>query len=138
MSAAAQDQFEEWLHVPVPYACPDPRFEIRRASKADFDEIYDLVDEAFEFKRSRAEHDWLYRRNPGGKGRCWIIVERETGMIVGSDARRGTGSGARAEASSSTGAISITPTSATSPSRPSRTRFPSHSASCASTAKWRC
>ncbi len=63
------DRFEEWLHAPVPLESTDPRFDIRRAVPAEFDAIYDLVDESFGFQRPRAVYDWLYRHNPYGTAR---------------------------------------------------------------------
>ncbi|MBI3785390.1 MAG: hypothetical protein HY270_18515 [Deltaproteobacteria bacterium] len=79
-----RDGFEEWLRTPVPSVSPDPRIEVRRALPSEFERIYDLVDDAFAFKRSRALSDWVYRRNPYGVARCWISVERATGRFVGS------------------------------------------------------
>lgn len=80
----ARDAFDEWLRAPVPALSPDPRVEVRRAQVSEFERVYDLIDEAFAFKRSRALSDWLYRRNPYGVARCWISVERATGTLVGS------------------------------------------------------
>lgn len=78
------DRFEEWLHARVPLESMDPRFDIRRAVPAEFDAIYDLVDDAFGFKRSRAHNDWIYRRNPCGIARCWIVFDRASGRLVSS------------------------------------------------------
>jgi hypothetical protein len=50
----------------------------------EFDAIYDLVDETFGFKRSRAHNDWLYRRNPYGLARCWVVYDRAGGQLVSS------------------------------------------------------
>lgn len=77
-----RDSFEEWLATPVPSACADPRFEVRRAELADFERMYDAVDDAFEVKRPRAMYDWLYRKSPLGAARCWLLVERATGVVV--------------------------------------------------------
>ena len=74
--------FEQWLHVPMDEASPDPRFEVRRARPEDFEGIFDLVDEVFGTKRPRACYDWLYRRNPNGFARCWITLDKETREIV--------------------------------------------------------
>ncbi|MBI1816183.1 MAG: hypothetical protein HYR72_14495 [Deltaproteobacteria bacterium] len=79
-----RDDFDEWFRAPVPLVSPDPRIEVRRALPSEFERIYDLVDEAFGFKRSRALNDWAYRHNPYGVARCWISVERATGKFVGS------------------------------------------------------
>jgi hypothetical protein len=79
----ACDEFDAWLRAPVPLASPDPGIEIRRAQPSEFERIYDLIDEAFEVKRSRALCDWAYRRNPYGLARCWISEERATGRLVG-------------------------------------------------------
>jgi len=78
------DEFQEWLQAPVPVVSPDPRIEVRQARPSEFERIYDLVDEAFGFRRSRALSQWLYRDNPYGVARCWISVERATGRLVGS------------------------------------------------------
>lgn len=81
------DRFEEWLHAPVPLeATPHPRFEIRRAMPADFEAIYRLVNETFGVTRSQLQFDWIYRRNPHGLARCWIVFERESGRLVSSSA----------------------------------------------------
>ncbi len=82
----ARDELDEWLRVPVP-ASPDPRIEVRLAHPSEFERIYDLIDEAFSFRRPRALSDWMYRRNPYGVARCWISVERASGTLVGSVAR---------------------------------------------------
>jgi len=80
------DRFEEWLRAPLPYASSDPRFEVRRADPSEYPAIYDLVDASFESKRHRALYDWLYRRNPLGRARCWIAVERASGKLVSHNA----------------------------------------------------
>jgi hypothetical protein len=79
-----RDDFDEWFRVPVPLVSPDPHIEVRRAQPSEFERIYDLVDEAFGFKRPRPLYDWAYRHNPYGMARCWISVERATGKLVGS------------------------------------------------------
>lgn len=80
------DPFEEWLRLPLQVESSDPRFDVRRAKPAEFERIYDVVDLAFGKKRSRAQFDWLYRDNPFGKARCWIVIERESGEILKSGA----------------------------------------------------
>lgn len=76
------DRFEEWRSVPLPPASSDPRFEVRRASRADGDRIFDLVDETFGTKRPRAAYEWLYHRNPNGMARSWLLLEKATGALV--------------------------------------------------------
>jgi GNAT superfamily N-acetyltransferase len=80
------DRFQEWLHAPASLESTHPRFDIRRAVPAEFDKIYDLVDEAFGFKRPRSEYDWMYRRNPSGTARCWVSFDRASGRLIGSSA----------------------------------------------------
>ena len=80
-------EFDEWLRAPLVAPACDPHFEIRRAQPDDFEEIYEVVDEAFHRRRPRSYFDWLYRRNPLGLARCLITIERTSGRIVGSEAR---------------------------------------------------
>ena len=80
------DRFEEWLRAPAQLESMHPRFDIRRAVPTEFDGIYDLVNDAFGFKRSRARYDWIYRRNPYGTARCWVVFDRASGRLVGSAA----------------------------------------------------
>lgn len=87
MIQRVEDRFDEWRRLPVPQGSADPRFEVRRACPSEFERIYDLVDETFDFKRPRALYDWLYRRNPSGTAQCWIVIEKTTGQIVSSEAR---------------------------------------------------
>lgn len=87
MEATAERTFQEWLAAPITYECPDRRLEVRRASEADFEAVYDLVDEGFGAQRPRPWYEWLYRRNPRGTARCWLITDRATGRIVSADAR---------------------------------------------------
>ena len=51
---------------------------------AEFEAIYDLVNDTFNIQRSRAEYDWLYRRNPYGIARCWVVFDRASERLVGS------------------------------------------------------
>jgi hypothetical protein len=83
-SSSPVDRFDEWLRAAAPLESTHRLFEIRRAMPAEFDRIYDLVDDTFGFKRSRARHDWLYRRNPYGTARCWVTFDRATGQLIGS------------------------------------------------------
>ena len=80
------DRFDAWLHAPAPLESMHPRFDVRRAVPAEFDRIYDLVNEAFGFKRSRQRYEWMYRRNPHGTARCWIAIDRASGRLAGSTA----------------------------------------------------
>jgi len=80
------DPFEAWLRPPVEVPGSDPRFEVRRALPQEFARIYDLVDEAFGRRRPRPLYDWLYRANPMGLARCWIVVERASGALLKSGA----------------------------------------------------
>ena len=80
--ASDASEFEAWLRAPL-RPSPDPRFEVRRATLADFDHIFDVVDQAFARPRPRAFYDWLYRRNPLGVGHCWLTYEKRGGRLVG-------------------------------------------------------
>jgi GNAT superfamily N-acetyltransferase len=60
---------------------------VRRASEADFTRVFDLVDASRGRKRPREIYEWLYRRNPRGVARCWLVVERKTGRLIGHNAR---------------------------------------------------
>ncbi len=86
MISTRKDRIEEWLRVPVTKKSRDPRFDIRRVLPSEYERIYDLVDVAFERRRSRREFDWLYRDNPTGSARCWVVVAKETGAFVCSEA----------------------------------------------------
>lgn len=93
MSKGGQDidakarNFAEWLNTPIDLTSQDPRFEVRRATRDDFDQIYDLVDTVFEQTRPRAAYEWLYRANPAGTARCWLVIERDSGQLVASESR---------------------------------------------------
>jgi len=76
------ERFDEWFRYPLSGAPSDPRVEVRRAHPSEFERIYDLVDEAFGVQRPRALYDWLYRRNPHGVARCWIVAERASSRFV--------------------------------------------------------
>ncbi|HUI25890.1 MAG TPA: hypothetical protein VL403_07370, partial [Candidatus Kryptonia bacterium] len=77
------DRFDEWLHAPAPLESTHPQYDCRRARPAEFDAIYDLVDESFGTKRPRPLYDWLYRRNPYGTARCWVVIDRASGRLIG-------------------------------------------------------
>jgi len=76
------DRFAEWFGAPVVVPSSDLRFEVRRAAPEEFERVYDVVDLAFGKPRPRAHFDWLYRRNPFGLARCWIVAWRESGAIL--------------------------------------------------------
>ena len=82
MIATPKDSFDEWMGLPVPGEPDDRRFTVRRAAPEEFERIYDLVDLAFGRKRPRPLYDWLYRENPFGLARSWIVLERETGELL--------------------------------------------------------
>ena len=84
--ATPADRFEEWLRAPAPLESTHPEFDCRRARPEEFDAIYDLIDESFEFKRARPLYDWLYRRNPYGLARCWVVIDRTSGRYIGNAA----------------------------------------------------
>lgn len=77
-----EDPFDEWMRLPVDAEPDDARFEVRRAHPDEFDRLYDLVDAAFGRTRSRPLYEWLYRGNPFGRARSWIVVERASGEIL--------------------------------------------------------
>ncbi len=76
------DTFDEWLRLPIGSTPPESPFDVRRARPDEFDRLYDVVDAAFGTKRPRAIYDWLYKKNPTGLARCWILTERTTGAIL--------------------------------------------------------
>lgn len=86
MAPSAIDDFEAWYRTPDRAAQPDPRYRERRAHPCEFEAIYDLVDDAFGSRRPRALYDWLYRDNPRGPARCWVIVEQRDGRLLSSSA----------------------------------------------------
>jgi hypothetical protein len=81
------ESFEEWRTLPLGAASGDPRLEVCRASESDFPRIFELVDASRGRKRPRDVYEWLYRRSPRGIARCWMVVERETGRLIGHNAR---------------------------------------------------
>lgn len=76
------DTIEEFLSLPLGKTSDDPRVDVRRARPEEFERVYDLVDEAFGKKRPRPLYDWLYRQNPFGHARVWIVESRETGEFL--------------------------------------------------------
>jgi hypothetical protein len=83
---APLEDFGAWYRTPDRVAQPDPRYVERRAHPSEFDAIYDLVDDAFGAKRPRRLYDWLYRDNPRGPARCWVVVENGGGRLLSSSA----------------------------------------------------
>ncbi len=57
---------------------------MRRARADEFDAVWDLIDLCFSSNRPRPMFEWLYRQNPGGLARCYVVVERSTGRLVAS------------------------------------------------------
>ena len=87
MGTEADEFFQAWLAAPLPPFTGDTRFDVRRALPSEFDQIYDLVDETFDERRPRSQYEWLYRRNPKGVARCWIVIDKQTDRIVSNVAR---------------------------------------------------
>jgi hypothetical protein len=87
MGSEADELFQAWLTAPLSPFAGDTRFDVRRANPSEFDQIYDLVDETFDERRPRSQYEWLYRRNPKGVARCWIVIHKQTGRIVSNIAR---------------------------------------------------
>lgn len=86
MTPAGVAEFDSWLRSPLAPS-PDPRFIVRRAHPAEYDSIYDLVDEVLEVPRPRAVYDWWYRQNPHGAARCWTVFERISGQLISASVR---------------------------------------------------
>lgn len=82
MIRTPRDVFPEWAALPLKAESSDPRFEVRQATPADFEEIYDVVDQAFGTKRPRELFDWQYRQNPHGLARAFILLEKSSGKIL--------------------------------------------------------
>jgi len=76
------DPFDEWLRQPVKVSPPDSPYEVRRITPDEYERLWDTVDAAFERKRPRAQYEWLYRHNPFGRARCWVVVERSSGDFI--------------------------------------------------------
>jgi hypothetical protein len=81
------EPLDDWLQAPVHARSADDRFQVRRASPADYAAIFELLDETFRDSRPASFNDWLYRRNPSGQARCWVTVERATGALVANETR---------------------------------------------------
>jgi hypothetical protein len=77
----------DWKETQPTFQSPDPRFELRLSSPEDFPEIYALLNSVFEVNRSQAEYDWIYEKNPYGKARCELIIEKSSGEIISTNAR---------------------------------------------------
>lgn len=86
MTEAANDAFEAWYRTPDRAVQPNPHYLERRAHFSEFDAIYALVDDAFGTKRPRSLYEWLYRDNPHGPARCWVIVDQEKQRLLSSSA----------------------------------------------------
>jgi hypothetical protein len=82
MLPQAKSRFEEWLQRPLPSDSSHPWLEFRMVRETEFERVFDLIDEAFGVKRSRALFDWAYRRNPLGCARCWVGIEKRTGRFI--------------------------------------------------------
>jgi len=54
---------------------------------SDFGRIYDLVESVLPTGAARSTYEWRYLANPNGKARCWVVVERSGGELVGSSSR---------------------------------------------------
>lgn len=74
--------FVEWLNAPMDFVSPDPRFEFRRATPADFPRIYDLVDAVWGQSTPSAHRDWAYLKNPSGIARCSLMFEVSSRELV--------------------------------------------------------
>lgn len=76
------DLFDEWMAQPLGLPEDQGDFVVRRAADADFEAVWDCVDDAFGRKRPRALYEWMYRDNPFGRARCWIVEEKATGRCL--------------------------------------------------------
>lgn len=76
------DTIEEFLRLPLATQSDDPRVVVRRAHPDEFERVYDCVDEAFGRVRPRALFDWMYRGNPFGHARVWMVEEAATGALL--------------------------------------------------------
>lgn len=76
------DPFDEFMRLPTTRESADPRFDVWRATEQDYERVFDCVDESFGRRRPRAVYDWLYRRNPYGRARVWVVSERATGRLL--------------------------------------------------------
>ena len=87
LPAPHKRNWRDWNEAQPDFLSTDPRFELRLSSPDDFPEIYALLHSVFEDTRTRDEYDWIYERNPYGKARCELIVEKNSGQIVSTSAR---------------------------------------------------
>ncbi|MEH6912374.1 MAG: GNAT family N-acetyltransferase [Oceanicoccus sp.] len=87
LPAPHQRDWRDWKDAQPKFQSPDSRFELRRSSPEDFPEIYELLNSVFEHKRSQEEYDWIYEKNPYGKARCELIIEKSSGQIISTNAR---------------------------------------------------
>ncbi len=76
------DLFDEWMSLPLGLPEEQGDFVVRRAADADYEAIWDCVDAAFGRARPRAMYPWMYRDNPFGRARCWIVAEKSSGRIL--------------------------------------------------------
>lgn len=76
------DSLEEWLALPLGRESADERFAVRRLQEGEYESAWDCVDAAFGRKRPRALFDWLYRKNPYGRARVWVVEEKSSGRVL--------------------------------------------------------
>jgi GNAT superfamily N-acetyltransferase len=82
MPQPATDMHQDWLQTPLLREAGNDRFVAKRAERSEHEQFFDLIDLAFGEKRPRAEFDWMYRRNPVGHARTWLIFDRASGRLV--------------------------------------------------------
>ncbi|MEH6552410.1 MAG: hypothetical protein V7744_20740 [Pseudomonadales bacterium] len=87
LPASHKLNWRDWKEAQPKFQSPDPRFKLAWSSPADFPKVYKLLNSVFEYKRSPAEYDWIYRKNPYGEARCELIIEKSSGQIVSTNAR---------------------------------------------------
>ena len=86
LPAPHKRNWRDWQEAQQPFQSPDPRFELRLSTPEDFPEIYALLNNVFGGKRTIAELEWMYEKNPYGQAICELTIEKSSGLIISTNA----------------------------------------------------